>query len=92
MSGAATGIWWQDQFFSKNVATMQTVRKVFYVWQRVARIFLGTMCKEEAHGDFDRRTMPADSKRFNSAFAISSFSGSRRQDFAKTGGWLPVGM
>jgi hypothetical protein len=28
------------------------------------------MCKGEAHGDFDLRTMPADSNLLNSAFAI----------------------
>jgi hypothetical protein len=44
------------------------------------------MCKGEAHGDFDLRTMPADSNLFNSALAICNFSGSRPQDFAKMGG------
>ncbi len=55
---------------------------------------LGTMCKGEAHGDFERRIMPADSKLLNSALAICDFSGSRRWDFAKTktGGWLLVWM
>jgi hypothetical protein len=48
------------------------------------------MCKGEAHGDFERQTMLADSKCLNSTFAISSFSGSRQRDFAKTAGWLPV--
>jgi hypothetical protein len=43
------------------------------------------MYKGEAHGDFELRTTLEDSKRLNSTFAISSFSGSRRQDFAKTG-------
>ncbi len=51
--------------------------------------FLGTMCKGEAHGDFDLWTMPADYNLLNSALAICNFSGLRRQDFAKTGGWLP---
>jgi hypothetical protein len=51
-----------------------------------ATIFLGTMFKEEAHGDFDLRTMPGDSNLLNSALAICNFSGSRRRDFAKTGG------
>jgi hypothetical protein len=54
--------------------------------------FLGTMCKGEAHGDFDLRTMQADSNLLNSALAICNFSGSRRRDFAKTAGWLPVWM
>ncbi len=36
------------------------------------------------------KVLSADSKRLNSAFAISSFSGSRRRDFAKTDGWLPM--
>jgi hypothetical protein len=50
------------------------------------------MCKGEAHGDFEQRIMPADSNLLNYALAIVYFSGSRRQDFAKTGGWLPVWM
>jgi hypothetical protein len=33
------------------------------------------MCKGDAHGDIERRSIPADSKRFNSALAISSFLG-----------------
>jgi hypothetical protein len=41
------------------------------------------------HGDFERRMMPADSKCLHSALAISSFSGSKRRAFVKTGGWLP---
>jgi hypothetical protein len=49
------------------------------------------MCKGDAHGDFDLRTMPADNL-LNSALAICNFSGSRRRDFAKTGGWLLVWM
>ncbi len=52
--------------------------------------FLGTMCKGEANGDFDLWTMPADSNLLNFALAICNFSGLRRWDFAKTGGWLPV--
>jgi hypothetical protein len=32
--------------------------------------FLGTMCKGEAHGDFDLRIMLADSNLLNSALAI----------------------
>jgi hypothetical protein len=34
--------------------------------------------------------MPADSNLLIYALAISSFSGSRWRDFAKTGGWLLV--
>jgi hypothetical protein len=45
------------------------------------------MCKREAHGDFERRMMPADSNFLNSALAISSFSRSRWWDFAKTRGF-----
>ncbi len=55
-------------------------------------IFLGTMCKGEASGDFDLRTMPEDSNLLNSALAICNFSGLRRWDFSKTGGWLLVWM
>jgi hypothetical protein len=47
--------------------------------------FLGTMCKGEAHGDFDIQTMPADSNLLNLALAICNFSGSRQWDFAKWG-------
>jgi hypothetical protein len=54
--------------------------------------FLGTMCKGEAHGDFDLRIMPADSNLLNSVLVICNFCGSRRQDFAKTGGSLLVWM
>jgi hypothetical protein len=43
------------------------------------------MCKGEAYGDFDLRTMPADSSLLNSASAICNFSRSRRRDFAKRG-------
>jgi hypothetical protein len=52
--------------------------------------FFGTMCNGEAHGDFERRMMTADSKRLNSAFAIASLVGSRQRALANTGGWLPV--
>jgi hypothetical protein len=44
------------------------------------------------NGDFDLRTMPADSKLLNSALAICNFSGLRQWDFAKTEGWLQVWM
>jgi hypothetical protein len=53
-------------------------------------LFWVPMCKGEAHGDFDLRTMPADSNLLNSALATCNFTGSRQRDFAKTGGWLPV--
>ncbi len=33
------------------------------------------MCKGEAHGDFERRIMPADSNLLNSALVICHFSG-----------------
>jgi hypothetical protein len=46
---------------------------------------LGTMCKGEAHSDFDLPTMPVNSNLLNSALAICNFSGSRRRDFAKMG-------
>jgi hypothetical protein len=36
-------------------------------------IFFGIMCKGDAHGNFERQTMLADSKRLNSAFAVSIF-------------------
>ncbi len=49
------------------------------------------MCKGDAHGEVERRMMPADSNLLNSFFAICNFSGSRRQDFAKTGG-VATGM
>ncbi len=49
------------------------------------------MCKGEAHGDFDLRTMPADSNLVNSALAICNFSVSRRRDFAKMGGGYRCG-
>ncbi len=42
------------------------------------------MCKGEAHGDFERRIMPADSNLLNSALVICNFSGSRRRDFVET--------
>jgi hypothetical protein len=54
--------------------------------------FLGTICKGEARGDFDLELMPADSNLLNSALVICNFSGLRRQDFAKTEGWLPMWM
>jgi hypothetical protein len=54
--------------------------------------FLGTMCKGEAHGDFDLQTMPSDSNLLNSALAFCNFCGSRRRDFAKKGGGLATGM
>ncbi len=47
---------------------------------------LGTMCEGEAHGNFDLRTMPADSNLLNSALAISNFSGLRGGGFCKNGG------
>jgi hypothetical protein len=33
------------------------------------------MCKGDTHGDAERRTIPVNSKRFNSALVISSFIG-----------------
>jgi hypothetical protein len=44
------------------------------------------MCKGDAHGDFERQIMPADSNLLNSALAICNFSGSRRRDLAKNWG------
>ncbi len=50
------------------------------------RFFLGTMYKGEAHGDFERQILPADSNILNSALAIFNFYRFRQPDFAKTGG------
>jgi hypothetical protein len=44
-------------------------------------LFFGTMCKGKAHGDFERRTIPVDSKRFNFTMAISSFFGIKATGF-----------
>jgi hypothetical protein len=44
-----------------------------------------TICKGEAQVDVEQRIMPADCKRLNSAFVISSWSGSRRWALAKMG-------
>ncbi len=47
-------------------------------------------CAKEKPMAIEGRIMPADSNLFDSALAISSFSESRQQDFAKTRGWLLV--
>jgi hypothetical protein len=44
------------------------------------------MCKGEAHGELEQQMIPVDSNLLNSALAISSFCGSKWQNFAKTGG------
>ena len=49
------------------------------------------MCKGLAHGEEERRIIPADSMAANSFLADSSFSASRRRALAKTGGPGDVG-
>jgi hypothetical protein len=44
------------------------------------------MCKGEAHGDFDLRTMPADSNLLNSALEICNFFWIESVGFFKNGG------
>jgi hypothetical protein len=47
--------------------------------------FLCTMCSGDDHGESERRMMPAASSSQNSASALHSLSGSRRQALANTG-------
>ena len=52
---------------------------------------LGTMWRGEAHGLFERHTIPNRSMVVNSSFARANFTASRRRAHAKTGGPV-VGM
>ncbi len=46
---------------------------------------LGIIWSGDHHGEFEWRTIPADSRARNSAWLILSLSGSRQQALAKTG-------
>ncbi len=99
---------WQDQFSKKHCNHANKVLHVWQrvlVWgchhietaiiatRLSGSIFFGhKVLRRSPPMVFLGRTMPVDSRHLNTAFAISSFSGPRQWDFAKTGGWLPVWM
>ncbi len=49
-------------------------------------VFFGTMCKVEAHGDFERKIMPADSNLFELRFGNLQFFRIEAAGFCKNRG------